>query len=203
MQENALTQPKIRLNVLFTLLILMFVIGMTYGVLLISGDSGLLESLRLFTGSYTVAQRGQSLLQSFLGAFCSGFFFLLVPYLLGYSSIGQPAALLVPLFKGLGLGAFLGNLYRSYGFQGLFYSLLIVIPYTLAGLLAIFIGCRESIRLSNLFFCGFLAKRETVPVTGNVIRLYNIKFLVLVVIVAASAIIYTVCVLLFARLFQF
>ena len=189
-------------NLVFVFLTALFILGMIYGVLLISAEGRTLEALRLFTGEYTDGLREKTLLQSFGDSFGSVFLFVLIPYLLGYSAIGQPAALLLPFFKGLGLGAFLGSLYQEYGFQGLGYSALIIVPYTLPALLGLFVACRESIRLSNLFFSGFSSK-EPGSVTRSVIKLYNIKFLVLCVIVLISAVIHTVCVLVFAGLFRF
>ncbi len=197
-------QKKSKPRLIFLALLAALTAGMLYGVLLAGGGSeAMLSSLRIFTAEYAAAQRGQSLMKSFFDAFLSGFFFLLAPYLLGYSAIGQPAAFLVPFFKGLGLGAFLGSLYRSYGFTGFLYSALLVVPYTLAALLAILVACRESVRLSNLFFSCILGNRGRERVSGSALRLYHIKFLVLLAIVVVSAVVYTVCVLLFSRFFHF
>lgn len=208
MQEMQNLPPKDRrtvdpkLHPAFLLLIVMFVFGMLYGVLLIGGNSELFQTFSLFTGEYTRQQQEQTLLQNFLSSFSSSILFIVIPYLLGYSAIGQPAVLLVPFFKGLGLGAFMGNLYTSQGLQGVGYSVLIIVPYTLVALFAIMIACRESLRLSNLFFASFASRRGT-GVSMGAVKLYNIKFLILCVIVLISAILNTVSVLLFARLFHF
>lgn len=199
--ERHTTEPS-KMNVLFLLLIVMFIFGMLYGVLLIGGNKELYQTFSLFTGEYAQQQQEQSVLQSFLLAFHSSILFIVIPYLLGYSAIGHPVTLFVPFFKGLGLGAFMGNLYSSHGLQGIGYSVLIIVPYTLVALLAIMIACRESLRLSNLFFLSFASKRGT-PVTMGAIKLYNVKYLILCVIILISAILNTVSILLFSRLFQF
>ena len=200
-------RPRGRLS--FFLIVLSFAAGMIYGVLLISRGGALSDTLGRLAGGYVLAQREQSLLESFRQCLQTAFLFLLIPYLLGYSAIGQPGALVLPFFKGLGLGAFLGNLYRAFGWEALGYSALVLVPSAVLELLALFIGCRESIRLSCLFFSGFCPMRrgESLekpcgPVTGGVIRLYNMKFLILCFMAVLSAGTYALCVRLVSGFFQ-
>lgn len=194
-------------QLIFLLILISFAVGMLYGVLLIVRGGDLPEALHRLAGGYVLAQREQSLLESFRQCMGTAMLFLLIPYLLGYSAIGQPAAAAPPFFKGLGLGAFLGSLYQLCGWEALGYTALVVVPSAALELLAMFLGCRESIRLSNLFFSGFCPDRSGQsrpcgPVTGGIVRLYNLKFLILCLMAAAAAGVYAVCVWLFAGFFQ-
>ncbi|WMJ23127.1 stage II sporulation protein M [Paludicola sp. MB14-C6] len=189
-------------NYIFLAIILLFIVGMIYGTLLIKSQSGsLLKQLNIITKEYVGSHRTQSIISLMINSFLSSALFLVIPYLLGYSAIGQAGTLFVPLFKGLGLGATLGNLYLTYGLKGIGYSALIIVPQTAIALFAIIIGCRESIKLSNMFFISILPDREKM-VTSSTVKMYNIKFLILLSFIVLSALVDATFVALFSGIFQ-
>lgn len=197
---SALAQYKKRISLL--ILLLCFIVGMMYGVLLLRSQTDVYSHLRFWTTEYTQSLQDQSLLQNFFSSFSSMFLFLLAAYLLGFSSIGQPCILLIPLFRGLGLGAFMGYLYVEQGMAGIGYSILILLPYSLITLAAILIGCREALRLSTALFRNVLLGTGA-PIGIGVLKLYHIKFLILCLFVLTAAVLNTICVFLFARFFSF
>lgn len=183
----------------FLLLIGAFILGMLYGVLLLRQDAQMLEQMQFLIGQLL---SGGTLLESFFHSSASALFYLFSPYLLGYSAIGQPLILLIPFFKGLGLGAFLGSLYAGHGIAGIGYSVLIVIPASVILLFSLLIGCREAMRLSNMIFSNFFAKTPS-ALGIETVKLYNIKFLILFGIAILSAAVSSICLLLFSGLFSF
>ena len=204
MQGTSLPAPeriRIKKKLPFFALTALFFLGMVYGVLLFKSGS-ISGWLQFFVGEYTAGLSRQSVLQSFTSAFGAAFLFLLAPYLLGYSAVGIPFVLLIPFFKGLGLGGFMAYLYIGQGLRGFGYCALILLPYTVVALIAIIIACRESIRLSGALFQSFLPKHGH-PLGADALKLYHIKLLVLCGFAIVSALLYTICVLLFSRLFQF
>ena len=193
---------RVIVNLLFPLLFFSFLLGMFYGVLLVARSETLFEQFHVFTGEYVGKLRQQSALTCFISSFCAEFFFLFAVYLFGFSAIGQPGSVFLLFFKGLGLGAFMGNFYASHGFRGILFCLIMILPETLIALFALFIACRESIRLSNLFFTGFLPEHEK-AVTAETVKLYHVKFLVLTGILFCSALLDSLITVLFARFFEF
>ncbi|MFZ2539081.1 MAG: stage II sporulation protein M [Oscillospiraceae bacterium] len=203
MQGTSIKKEDYRASYSLILLAGMFIIGMIYGVLLIKSNSDTLaNTILIITNEYTIKLQQQTILQSFMSSFASTFIFILLPYLLGYSAIAQPLIILVPWFKGLGLGFFMANLYTSYGFSGIGFCALVIMPSTLVALFCIVIASREALKLSNLFFQSFASKRN-LAVCFTTIKLYNLKLLVLSVISVTASIVNVVCVLLFSRLFHF
>lgn len=194
-------RTRIKKKIPFLALIVLFFLGMVYGVLLFQSGS-ISVWLQFFVGEYTAGLAHQSVVQSFTTAFGSAFLFLLTSYLLGYSAVGIPFVLLIPFFKGLGLGGLMAYLYWGQGFRGFGYCVLILLPYTVVALIAIIIGCRESIRLSAALFSSFLPNRGH-PLGADAMKLYHIKFLVLSGFAIVSALLHTICVLLFSGMFQF
>lgn len=186
----------------FIALIFTFIVGLVYGSLLAKSQSiQLVEQLSIITKEYASAHLKQTLATTFLNSLCSSSVFIFIPYLLGYSAIGQAASIALPLFKGLGLGLTLGHLYISYGVRGMGYSALVILPQSVIALFAIIIACRESVKLSNLFFCSFLPKKNK-SVSLNTIKLYNIKFVILFVIILVSSVVDSISVLLFSGILK-
>lgn len=189
-------------NTIFIILLFFYILGMIYGSLLIKSDVDLVWSkLEFITNEYRAMQTEQAVISTFCNSFFASFIFLFLPYLFGYSSIGQFGTLLVPFFNGLGLGCALGYLYLNYGLKGVGYSALIVIPHSVIALFALIIACRESIKLSNLFFQSFLPKQEK-TINLSAIKLYNIKFVILCAILLFAAFINVLTVMLFSRMFH-
>ncbi|MEG0693036.1 MAG: stage II sporulation protein M [Oscillospiraceae bacterium] len=203
MQGTSIEKEDYRANYSLILLAGMFIIGMIYGVLLIKSNSdSLANTISIITNEYTIKLQQGSIWQGFWSSFVSTFIFIFLPYLLGYSAIAQPLILFVPWFKGLGLGFFMANLYTSYGFRGIGFCALVIMPSTLVALFCILIASREALKLSNLFFQSFASKRHS-AVSLTTIKLYNLKLLVLSFISLIASIINVVCVLLFSELFNF
>ena len=198
--EGTSSRASGRKNLSFFALLLLFLVGMIYGVLMLKGIDTY-GWMKLYTGEYFSALGERTLLQSFLTSFSSLFLYLLASYLLGFCAVGQPVILLLPFFRGLGLGAFMGYLYVSYGFRGVGYCLLVLLPAAVIALLGILIACRESLRLSILLFSSFVLGKGT-PNGRGIMKLYNLKYLILCIFALASAFIGTLCTLLFAGMFH-
>lgn len=189
-------------NIILISMFILFVVGMIYGTLLSkSGSTELIDDLGIITKGYIDNRANQTLLKIFSGSFCSSMIFLIIPYLLGFSAIGQIGTALVPIFKGLGLGATMGCLYQNYGLSGIGYSALIIVPQTVIALFAIMTACRESVKLSNLIFLTFFPSKGK-SVCLNTIKLYHIKFFILLLFILFSAVIDTFTGLFFSGVFK-
>lgn len=188
-------------NIIFICLLFLFILGMFYGTLLIKSDNDSVWSqLEIITNEYRAIQIRQSLITTFINSFLSSLIFLIIPYLFGYSSIGQIGTFFISFFYGLGLGCALGYLYMNYGVKGILYSAVIVIPHSVITLFALLIGCRESIKLSNLIFLSFFSGNDR-AVNLTTIKLYNVKFFILCLMIVIASVINVLTVMLFSKLF--
>lgn len=201
MQRTRLTLKNndyLQKNYIFITLILLFIIGMVYGALIIKTQSAqLYEQLSVLTGSYNYKEN--QFIHTLFSSFFSNTIFLLVPYFAGYGAIFQLVPAFVPLFKGLGLGLSMGYIYQTEGLGGIGYCALIIIPHTAVALIAIIIGCRESIKMSNLFFKSI---KQSECLNLETIKLYNVKFIVLTAISFIAALINALSVMLFFGIFK-
>lgn len=101
---------------------------------------------------------------------------LLALFLAGLSACGAPVALVIPLFFGMGLGlseAF----YFAQGGWGVGYVALLVLPHTLLAVVALLMGCAESIRMSALLCRQMLPRQGGCGGLWPSFKLYLARFL--------------------------
>lgn len=200
-EQAVVSTDSARKNYILVILMALFVAGMIYGSLIVRSESSeLFERLSALTSSYLHADG--SFVRIVARSFTSGVAFIIVAYLFGYSAIAQAATVFIPMFKGLGLGLATGYLYANYGIAGAGYCLLIILPQTIVCMFAILVGCRESVKLSNLLLGAIIVTQQSERVDREVIKLYTVKFLILSIIVLVSAIIYAICLGMFDGIFK-
>lgn len=200
--ERTGTLPKRKLPVLkgkASLMLLMFLVllGVLAGTLVFCNMSGSdISDLSFVTQGFIKERAEHTFIQTFLESFSSSSLLVLVCFLMGFWAIAQPFEILVPFFRGLGLGASMSYIYAMYGIKGFFIILIMILPHAVISSVAIIFSARESIRLSNLF-------AETV-VNGNnsnmtsCIKLYLLKFLILFVIIGLSSLLDSILTFVFA-----
>ena len=171
----------------FAFLMGMVLIGVLLGTIsycYMSGD--FLEKLSLSQTGFLARREhlnyGEILVKSFSGTTA----FLAAAFVLGFCPIGQPVEFAVPLIRGMGLGVTLAQLYSCFGKQGIVFSLLLVIPGAVISTIALAVGVRESIGLSNIYMRVSLADRQ-VDGLLDTLKLYGAKFLMLEAALAVSA----------------
>lgn len=183
------------------LIIVLFFLGLLYGAVLSSASSqDTLDKLSFVTQGFMSKRAEQSLFYTFFNSLASSAILLLLLFVFGFSAIAQPVSLLVPVFRGLGLGVSMGYFYLNDGFKGAAFCLLLIVPQALISTLALVLGTRESIRFSNTFFSILLPKKEIE--TDGAFRLYFTKFGVLFCILLIAAVIDCICTFLFAGFFS-
>lgn len=183
-------------------LFILFFIGMIYGALLVGlSDSGIQNKLAFLTQEFVNKRTEQSIVFTFFSSFGSSMMLLIILFLLGFWAIGQPAALFVPIFRGLGLGMSMAQMYVAYNFKGVLFCLILILPQVIISTIGLLLGTRESVRFSNVFFRYFLPGKYDPPESG-LFKMYLLKFIVLTGFMAASAAVDGICTFLFAGFFQ-
>lgn len=185
---------------IFYILLLVFMVGLMYGSVLVQSRSqNVLSLLDIIQKTTTQNKINHSFLSIMISSFSSSILFLLVIFLSGFSSIGQVTPFIVLFVKGLGLGSSVSYFYITYGFKGIGYVLVIVLPVTIIVLFSLILSSKEAIKLSNLLFKTFLGNNL---VTLKTIKLYIIKNIVILVFLLFSAILDSILSVLFANMFN-
>lgn len=111
---------------------------------------------------------------------------LAVLFICGLSACGIPVTILAPVFYGLGLGltqAYWG----AQGSSGILISALLVWPHSLVEMVALLMGCCESLRMS-LLLASQLLPSGSIGGLWRDFKLYLIRFLLFIVIAFAAGV---------------
>ncbi len=188
---TAILAGMVLLGVLIGALLYVFVRG--------TGDEETFARLALVNENFLNTRREASFLRILFGSFFSSTLYLGGIFLLGFWAISQPFTLLVLVFRGLGLGAVLAQIYAAHGRGAILITLVLILPYTLLSVTALVLGARESIRMSNIYCAVSLSSRCPERMVDTV-KLYLVKFLVLEAMIAAAAAVDCICTVIYNRI---
>lgn len=156
------------------------------------------ESLASITQGFVEGRKGKAFLEIASSSFFSAAVYLITAFFLGFCAIGQPVSLLLPFFKGLGLGLSMAKIYLVYGISGVGICTAMILPNALVVILAVILASRESIRLSNIFFNA--VRRGASSEDADVLKSYFLKFTVLILLALAGAVADGLLSLLFSKM---
>ncbi len=191
----------IRKNAMSLLLCLFLIVGVILGVICArNGDKSLIEKLDFLFVTNFENKKSMDAFSLFSASFSSGFLFLLTIFLLGISAWGFLFLPAVPLFKGFGFGLSTGYMYGAYGFSGVFYNLLIILPGAFLSALVIIVISKDSFRFSWDIMTSL---RGIKPDICNEFKLYTVRIFWGLLILAVSSLIDMLLSLVFSGLFSF
>ena len=183
-----MTERNSKPNVIFKIMLLM-VAGVLVGALAFSFiKTSTLSDLNLIENDYLSMRQKGGYISILYSSLLNSSTLIVVLFLLGFCAIAQPVSILVPVYKGLGFGATIAQIYSENGINGFFTAFILILPCALVSSYALFIGVRESLRMSNRFFSqAFLNRRSESDSINDYVKLYAVKFLVLEAVTAVSA----------------
>lgn len=193
----------LRKNILFAVFMLTLFAGIAAGAF--GGrdaDKETLEKLDLIFLTNFSVRCSQGMINAFVASFASAFLFLLVIFLMGLSLWGGAVTALIPFIKGYGYGISIGYLYCAYGFMGILYNLLIILPGAFFCSVIIAAAAQESFRSS----AKFIALYRPAAVTDDPhihIRKYMLSMLWLLFLAALSSAADMLFSLMFSWIFSF
>lgn len=182
------------------LLTVFFALGIIIGAVSINSESILIEKLSSLIDSYTLLKAGQGMVENFCNSLSVNSVFLALNLFLGFSLIGYPFIIWLPLLRGMGIGTVCGYLYSVYRFSGLGYSLLIIYPGAIASTFAFILACNDSCEYSKNAYSksiqgrGQFEKDET--------KIYIFRQMIFLGITAVSALIDALFSTGFSRFFE-
>lgn len=132
------------------ILIVIFAIGIIIGAKGInSSEAEHYNKIKDLLGSFALNRAGQGISVNFFDSLTGVGVYSAASLFLAFSLIGYPIILLLPLIRGMGIGAVFGYLYSTYGFTGIGYSLLMIYPGALFSVISLVLICNESCEYSK------------------------------------------------------
>lgn len=125
---------------------------------------------------------------------------LIIVMLLGFCALGQPFQIAMLVFRGMGVGLTLSQLYLSFGRGHLLYSVGLMLPGAAISSAALCFAVREALALSNIYLRLTLSDRQVCGLLDTA-KLYAAKFFLLEAVLAFAAGIDVLCNYLFIGYF--
>ncbi|MGX8711895.1 stage II sporulation protein M [Clostridium sp. KNHs216] len=193
----------LRENYVLVLFSLSLIIGMIFGAVFArNADFTALNKLDFLFYSNYKARAVQPIISIFSASFASSFIFILACFLCGLSVWGMFIIPAVLFFRGFGLGLTSGYLYAAYGFMGVLFNLVVILPGAFVCCLAILLAAREGTRFSRMIAsCSVVSQRGTISPPKMKPYLLNFGVILMVAFLAAVIdVIFSGC---FAGMFSF
>ena len=171
---------------IFYLLFFLFVAGVSTGALL--GDR---EVLKMLVDGYSAVQNSELAADNFFRSLSADAVFLGVIFLVGFSAISAPAFLIVPFFKGLGVGASACALFSSVAsfFDGVKAFLGFSITASISSFVVI-LASGSAFRFSLGLFSHLRGRCDSFDVLSEG-KKFGLKFLLFAVIIVINAVLDT------------
>lgn len=111
---------------------------------------------------------------------------LLAMFISGFCAFGQPVQMLFTAYRGFAVGVSSALIYLELGIKGFPAVLLMILPFAAVSSLIVIIGSREAMSFSGCF-ADFAFGRKTNEICRPDVRLYGIKFIILIAAALISA----------------
>lgn len=171
--------------------------GIVGGVLLQTVNHSVNSKISQQFEAFVKINADKSFFELVAGNVFYNFLYLVLPLFFGVSAIGYAFMYLVPLFKGLGIGATCALIYSMFGIRGIGYCAVLIYPVALLQLFVILLSCNESYHMSSEIF-ALLRKRNTADEIR--INLFFLRYAVIALILFMSSVVFAVCNLLFFKI---
>lgn len=96
-------------------------------------------------------------------SFIAALIWCIVPFISGLCAVGQPVGVLVPAFKGIGIGMTFSALMNTYGANGVPAFAVFILPSAFIGTIICCYQCRMSVSCSNSVLAALRGKAEDAP----------------------------------------
>lgn len=185
------TSPSVfKNNQKLILLTTVFICGVLLGILFVKYSSATtFTTLQNLMKAHFKQCESQSVWLNFLTTFSTEFLYIFAAVLFGFCIVGEPLLWILPLVKGLGVGAVSACLYKAYTLQGLeYYAAFLLIPSALYATVLLF-SCKESILFSRDINRSIFKNTNILKGLTDV-KLYLLRHFVLSLILLLGAVMY-------------
>lgn len=143
-----------------------------------------------FLHQYFLPERsGSTIYEVFRNTFLSLGIFTVISFFVGLSAFGQPAGLLMLIYRGFGIGTAVSSVYLSKGIHGISTVFVLILPECIAIIVISFLAVREIMRFSKSIFMFMISDNSH---TEKSFRMYCLEFFVLLIFSFVIAVVATV-----------
>lgn len=198
MKRSFIKKDKGERVVPFKVLMFLLLIGVLGGTLIFCRlDENGYQAIEKITGGLVENRLNYTFLESLVNSFAGTFILIFLCFIFGYSPLSEPLEYTILVFRGLGLGIVLADMYCSFSVYGIGFSVLLIIPNAVFTALLLLVAVREAVRMSHT-----VKQRVFCPVEneGSLnFSLYRERFVVLLLGLATASLIDSLLTILITR----
>lgn len=188
----------------YCFLSLFLLVGMIIGAVMArNADKNLLDSLDFIFATNFESRAEQSIMVTFAASMTSCFLFFIGEVLSGLSAWGIIGLPVIILFRGMGVGLCSGYLYGNYGFKGIGFYLLVMLPGVLISTVALLAQGKESINFSRSIWSKLCKKETHLKSSEPVLSKYLINSSYVLIATAIAALVDSLLSTFFSGFFSF
>lgn len=201
-RANKLKKIQLKFDYKTVIFFTVLLCGIIFGVLLSNkGSLAWHTFFNTFVNNHLTVKATSSVFRNFCSIFFSFFLIILFDYVCGLCGVGAPFLYLTPLFLGAYCGTITSQFFYIYGASGLLYCLAVNIPcYAITAATLIKCCCFSSDISKEIFVYLISGRNDT---KEKILHNYTLKYLLLCIPIALSALLNAVSFKLFGRLFNF
>ena len=175
-----------RKKISFAFLLLVLMAGVIAGTVLVCVKSGW-EGLRsIYISQNLYKSDNLPLAAVFARSALPVCAMLLLMFISGFCAFGQPIQMFFTAYRGFAAGVSSALTYLELGIKGFPIVLLMILPFAAVSSIIVIIGSREAMSFSGSF-ADFAFGRKSNEISRPDVRLYGIKFIILIIAALISA----------------
>lgn len=187
-----------RKRIFMEMLSLFMFFGVAFGTILVIKDRDMsMVAKAVFHQNLVKSNEEQNVFRIFAGSFLPVAVTLVFQLLCGFFAFGQLLSVSTLFFRGMAGGISASLIYLSYGIKGFAIILITLLPVMIFDLYILVLGARESVKLSNTVAFYIAGKKGG---DYNELRLYMLKYLVLMGFAFVSSVLDSILTYIFIRL---
>ena len=201
-RANKLKKLKIKFDYKTLIFFTILLCGVIFGVILSNkGSIAWHTFFNTFVNNHLTVKGSSSIFRNFCSVFFCFFLILLFDYICGLCGLGAPFLYMTPFFLGIYCGIITSQFYCIHGLPGLVYSVVINIPCYAITAATLIKCCCFSTEISKEILVYLIYGRN--DTREKLLYNYTIKYLMMCIPVALSALLNAVSFRLFRDLFNF
>ncbi|MBR1663712.1 MAG: stage II sporulation protein M [Ruminococcus sp.] len=188
--------------IMFISLCLLTLLGVLFGTLLfIYADEDRTQALLALGDSFISDRLSLDPGALLLKVFGVGALFMITAFILGLCAVGQPFCIIVLIYRAVGFGSAMAQVYGASGKEGFREFIFLYFPEGAAALLILILAARESLSMSGIILRRLISDRGYEN-TKEITKLYSVKFMILLAIYGVCSLVQCIMALIYTKAFM-
>lgn len=174
-------------NNIIIILTLIFIIGLAIGIFSFGKYDFVINIVSNYLSKFIYLRTDSSFFRILADSLFESMIFIILSFCIGTSMFGSVAVIPIVSFKAFSYGSLVAFLYSQYNIKGIAFNAVLILPFSIFFIIALFLSCSEAIKFSFLLANQTFDNSEYKSIS-LCFKNYCIRHLFILLIVLFSAI---------------